>query len=93
MSTTVTETIQEARDTGDNDLDFSLLGDFVEEVPEDDDDWNDMSLLDLNDKDDDDQYIQQRENLELTKDAGKSKSEKKTRQINFSIRNNLNFRT
>ena len=72
MSTTVTETIQEA---GDNDLDFSLLGDFVEEVPEDDDDWNDMSLLDLNDKDDDDQYIQQRENLELTKDAGKSKLE------------------
>ena len=73
MSTTVTETIHEARDPGDNDLDFSLLGDFVEEVPEDDDDWNDMSLLDLNDKDDDDQYIQQRENLELTKDAGKSK--------------------
>ena len=79
MSTTVTETFQ---DPGDNDLDFSLLGDFVEEVPEDDDDWNDMSLLDLNDKDDDDQYIQQRENLELTKDAGKSKLEKKkTRQI------------
>lgn len=76
MSTTVTETIQEAGDPGDNDLDFSLLGDFVEEVPEDDDDWNDMSLLDLNDKDDDDQYIQQRENLELTKDAGKSKLEK-----------------
>ena len=74
MSTTVTETFQ---DPGDNDLDFSLLGDFVEEVPEDDDDWNDMSLLDLNDKDDDDQYIQQRENLELTKDAGKSKLEKK----------------
>ena len=76
MSTTVTETIHEAVDPGDNDLDFSLLGDFVEEVPEDDDDWNDMSLLDLNDKDDDDQYIQQRENLELTKDAGKSKLEK-----------------
>ena len=77
MSTTVTETIHDAGDPGDNDLDFSLLGDFVEEVPEDDDDWNDMSLLDLNDKDDDDQYIQQRENLELTKDAGKSKLEKK----------------
>ena len=81
MSTTVTETIHETGDPGDNDLDFSLLGDFVEEVPEDDDDWNDMSLLDLNDKDDDDQYIQQRENLELTKDAGKSKLEKKPRQI------------
>ena len=76
MSTTVTETIHGPGDPGDNDLDFSLLGDFVEEVPEDDDDWNDMSLLDLNDKDDDDQYIQQRENLELTKDAGKSKLEK-----------------
>ena len=81
MATTVTETIHVAGDPGDNDLDFSLLGDFVEEVPEDDDDWNDMSLLDLNDKDDDDQYIQQRENLELTKDAGKSKIEKKARLI------------
>ena len=77
MSTTAT--FQENGDFLElNDLAETLAGldDFVEEVPEDDDDWNDMSLLDLNDKDDDDQYIQQRENLELTKDAGKSKLEK-----------------
>ena len=82
MSTTAT--VQENEDFLElNDLAATLAGldDFVEEVPEDEDwdeDFNDV-FNDTNDKDDD-QYIQQRENLELTKDAGKSKLEKKTRK-------------